>query len=380
MNNGFDKKAFEKSMRLWTISYICIAVIGIASVILSFFVGNGWGLFGITNEDREYQEFLDKITPDEDDDFGEDPKNYYGTYYGEKDFFIYKLDISEENIVFTVSDPYELKSETMLYQYGSAEYSNETFGKENATLIVYDGYLSNLQSVLYLTTDSQGKISIGSESGVLFTDSKIEFEELMNSPDDYFGTYYGSKNYAIEKIEIGKSDITFTTSSVIVKEKQVKYKYMFLCADYAEQKYQKKNDLIVVYEENITDAVRLLWLDKDENGKYILSGNNEVEYGTKEITFNKLVNDPQNYYGTYVYSANNKVTVNSDGTAAFTLEGKTTSYKYFYADNAWLSAFVQKNYKGAIVLHNNDENALQIFEIDTNGNLVYGDAYTFVKN
>ena len=377
----FDKNAFENKKRSMTTCTILIALIGIASIVLSLFVGNGWGLAKFfepsIDEDQQYQDFLDEITPDEDDDFGTDPQNYYGTYYATKDYLINKFEITSAGIKVTLSDLYEEQSKTYSYRYASAEYAKKTFNTECPVIIMYDDNMSE-QHGLYWISSSDGKTTLTNDEDLVYTTDAIDFLSLMNDPGDYLGTYFGESDYVIDKIEITSDKINATTSSVIAPAKKAEYKYTFLCAEYAYVKYGRECDVIVAYEKDISGEVRLFWIHED-SGKYTFEGNNGVTYREGEITFKDLVNDPENYYGKYKFDNNNALILEEDGSALFTLNGESTVYSYLYADNGWLSKYYGKDYASAIVLHNGNENEVHIFAFCEDGSLLYGDTYTSVK-
>lgn len=377
----FDKNAFEKKIRSISTCSVLIALIGIASIVLSLFIGNGWGLSKLfapsVDEDQQYQEYLDSITPDEDDDFGTDPQNYYGTYYAAENYLIHKFDITSAKITVTFSDLYEEQSKTYSYRYASAEYAKKTFDIESPVIIMYDENMSE-QFGLYWIDSLGGKITLTSDNGLEYTTEPIDFLSLMNDPEDYLGTYFGESDYVIDKIEITSEKINATTSSVIAPVKEESYNYTFLCAEYAYVKYGRECDVIVAYEKDIAGEVRLFWLNED-SGKYTIEGNNDVTYREDEITFKDLVNDPDDYFGIYKFDDNNALIIDEDGSALFTLNGETTEYSYLYADYGWLNKYYGKDYASAIVLHNGNENEVHIFAFCEDGSLLYGDTYTFTK-
>ena len=196
-------------------------------------------------------------------------------------------------------------------------------------------------------------------------------------PKNYYGTYYSAKDYVIDKIEISETKAKITTVSVIVAEKTDTYKYTFVSAGEASAKYGRDSDVLVIYKDSVDTPERLLWFSDNPNVSFW--GNDDRRYVKDPLTMKALMGDPADYYGNYVFDAGNSLVVNADGTATFTLNGVQTRYKYFYANNDWLTNHLQKNYKEAIVLHNNNENELHVFAIAADGNLIYGNTYTFVK-
>lgn len=385
MNNGFDKNKFAKSQQERKLSYICIALIGVVSIICSFFVGNGF--FHALNDlvkpydedaEKQWQEYVDSKTPDEDDDFGVDPKDYYGSYYAEKDFVIYQIDITQSNVVIAASDSSDRVQEVLFYQYADAKYAKDTFDKECAVIIVYSGSLSNIKTLLWLSGNAEnGYTFVDENEKNTFTKTPVTFDQLMNDPKDYYGVYYTSKDYVVSKVDISATKITITTGSVMVDDKVEEYQYKYYCAEYALIKYQKACDVIVAHNEG-SDTMRLFWIEK-ENNTIGLVDEKDLSYGKKEITFEELVDDPQNYYGLYAFNANNTLTLENNSKAVFVMNGVSNTYDYFYANQEWLSLYTTADYEAAFVLFDGEAGAMQIFEIDQNGNLIYADEYTFEK-
>ena len=185
MSKEFDKNKFKKSQMKLLIACFTIGLIGIVSIICSFLVGNG--IKFETAEDkveREYQEFLDAITPDEDDDFGEDPKDYYGDYYFEKDFVIQKLSVTKDGVEVTISNIFESKTESFSYKYASKEYAKETFQKSSPVLILYEDDISEYKT-MWLNKSKSGKYTITDNEGIKYTTKEKSLDKLWEDPKDY---------------------------------------------------------------------------------------------------------------------------------------------------------------------------------------------------
>ena len=279
MNNGFDKQAFEKKIGTYTRCCVLIALIGVLSIVCSLFVGEGWGftIDDITGksfeeeQDRIYEDWLEQVTPDTDDDFGEDPKNYYGSYFSfsADEYTINRADITATGFVFTIYDMFGSESITLEYQYGDAAYANDTFSEDTPVIIVHNGDFSEINGYYRLIVDAAGEYTLEGNDGIVFTKNEVTFDTLMGAPTDY--------------------------------------------------------------------------------------------------------------YGTYEFSEGNSLTVNKNGTASFVLDGEATSFQCFYANADYLYTRTGKDYDAAIILHNGDPASIYIFAICEDGNLILGDAYTFIK-
>ena len=386
MNNGFDKNKFAKAQKELNLCCICIALIGVISIVCSFFAGNGFfhALNNIVKpfgEDQEQQwlDYVDQKTPDEDDSFGEDPQNYYGSYYAEKDLVVYQVDIRGTNATITLTDLNQQLRDSFSCQYADAAYAKATFGKECAVIILYSGSLSNINNLFWLSGSAEtGYELVDENQGIHFTTTPLSLDSLMNEPKNYYGTYYASKDYVVDKVEISASKIVVTTSTAMADAIKAEFNYVYYPAKYASMKYQKECDVLVAYKDSPDSAERLFWIE-ETNGNIGLLGNNNLSYGKDEITFESLVGDPKNYYGNYAFNPNNTLELANTSKAVFAINGVSGSYNYFYADRAWLNLYTTVDYEAALVLYNAENNQMHIFRVLENGNLVYGDQYTFVK-
>ena len=372
MNNGFDKKAFEKKQKKLDWACILIAAIGIASVILAVVVGSGIGLSFTADSEEQKPEIH------ENDDFGEDPKDYYGSYYGVKDYVIYRVDITDDEATFVTSDAFGENVETYAYQYVDAEYAKEKLNKACPAIIFYTDTIDTADMFLWVNSDETG-IYLYSDALTFYTDV-ISFDSLMNDPKDYYGTYYAEikGTYNIEKLTISETGVETITNNGIVEGEAKNYKYTFLCAEYTYIKYGKNYDALVIYDKDISHAVKVLYLSGSSD-KYFLLTSDGYEYTTNELTVGMLTNDPMNYYGDYVYSTGNSLTLNADYTAPLTLNGESEELKYFYANEEWTSLYLTQKCDNSIILHNNSEDYIQIFTFTEDGNLIFGDLYVFEK-
>ena len=138
--------------------------------------------------------------------------------------------------------------------------------------------------------------------------------------------------------------------------------------------------LLVSNTEN-GDLTNTFYLYEDtENGGYYIVDKNQYVFTTAVVDYDTIMNDPKNYYGTYMFGdANNVVTINSDNTANLIIDGQSTTVDYFYANKSWIQKNLQKDYDGAIILYANRGEQQYIFAINSDGNLLLADQFTFVK-
>ena len=383
MSKEFDKTAFQKSQKKFLLACITIGVIGLISVICSFFVGGGFSFKTAEEEAEErYQAYLQYNEEQQSDDsnseidFGEDPKDYYGDYYYQNNFTLHKISIDQTGVTITSFDLFESSSTQFTSQYCSAEYSEVSFGRKSPALLLssYSTY-----KTMWLTKDATGAYSLtDKESGAEYQKTPITVEELLNDPKDYYGTYYGTIDYTVLALTITTENISVTSKEPLANETTDTYQYAYIPAEYANLRYQKQQAAILVYTTKVQSPALILWVTINTDGTYSFETSQNITYTTQEITFSDLVNDPQNYYGTYRWNDANILTLNANGRAVFMLNGVETEYDFIYVDQAWLQA-QNISYYPAIVLFEKGNNQMTLFKIDDNGNMVFGNQYTFQK-
>ena len=298
MNNGFDKKTFEKKQN--KLSWICIlfAALGIVSVILAFSIGNGIGYLSPSERaEREYQQLLEEMEKSkihENDDFGVDTKNYYNTYYATYDNEAVALEITEQGINLSSISPFTSNVDSFSYRYADAKYAVQKLGEiELPTLILYKDVVTKPNALVRLNAD--GTITLeGNDLNQMFTTTKITFEEVMNSPKDFYGKYYTEKDFVIEELEITESTIKSVIKSVNGIEQTAEYNYVYVNKDFATSKLSGvfAHALIAFVGDNNAEF-RIFELH-ETNGGYELQGNNALIYTTEKIAIEDLIKD---YYG-----------------------------------------------------------------------------------
>ena len=488
MAKSFNKQTFKNSQKKILLACLCMMLIGIVSVICALTVGYGVGLDHLFNQWSVVDPDA-KITVKLSDNFGKDPKDYYGTYYTENDYVIQKIEINEDGATVQISSLTETETHTYSVQYATKKYAYKKFGLDTPLLIVYQGTIDSYSLWHLKQEDGKYYLEIGEKT---YTQEPITMPALLGDPADYLGTYYGTRDLGVESFAIGEDKVTVRFERIGQTAAEQVHSYCYVPAKFAKKYLDRENDAILLYTENLktidrilwlqktqdgyslkddldntfttevisteallddpkdydgiyyssseyiiskfvldngtltetieqatkdtvtntyeyqylnqelaafyfpsyeidgsvlvltkageTEAARALFLDKQADGSYAFEDQNGNAYSTEEITFTGLVSDPKDYYGTYTFNAQNKLILQNDQSAEFTLDGVATTYSYFYADQGWLTLYTSKgSYTSAIVLYKDDMDGLYLFRIDEDGNMVYGDMYTFVK-
>ena len=301
MSNKFDKKVFDKSQNKILLACFTIGLIGVITVICAFAVGKGIEFKSQYDSQLEknrevWNEWVDSVTPDEDDDFGTDPCDYYGDYYAVNDFVINKLSVTKSGVTATYFDIFTSETEQLSVQYASAEYCLETFEREEPALILYEGSMKNYDLLWISKVD--GKFVLTNDSAT-YTQTPITLESIHNDPKDYYGAYYANNDGIISRIDINANSVKRTETDPVTKQSEsLIYQYTFICDEYSDSLTEKSQDALVVYEEDITKGYTFMYLEKDEKGSYTVL-DMDILYKPDVINSNSILNDPKDYYGVY---------------------------------------------------------------------------------
>lgn len=189
MGKSFNRKQFQKGQKAAILCSVIIWLIAIASIACSFFVtpdGNG----------LEALVFGSK---------GDDPKDYYGTYYGVKDEEYWEFEFTEKQCRMTQSCGLSLNSVTTRnrYDYVTNEYAKKKIenaanyanaDKNYPAILIYSSD-NKSATVLWVTSTKPYKFEIAANETEV-TSSEINFDKRMGDPKDYYNTYrYNSSNY-----------------------------------------------------------------------------------------------------------------------------------------------------------------------------------------
>jgi len=314
----------------------------------------------------------------------EDPKNYYGNYYGTRDLGVESFAIDQDQVAVRFERTGQIADEKVFsYRYVSAGFAKKYLERENAAILLYTENLKTIDRILWVNTNADGSYFFTDAEETTFGTTPITTEELLQDPKDYDGIYYSSSKYIISKFVLDNGTLTETIEQATKDTVTNIYKYQYLNQELATfyfPSYEIDGSVLVLTKAGETEVARVLFLEKQVDGSYTFEDQNGNAYSTEAITFAGLVSDPKDYYGTYTFNAQNKLILQNDQSAEFTLDGVATTYSYFYADQGWLTLYTSKgSYTSAIVLYKDDLDGLYLFRIDSDGNMVYGDMYTFVK-
>lgn len=210
-------------------------------------------------------------------------------------------------------------------------------------------------------------------------------------PKNYYGTYYFNEgNTNLIKVEIFQNGQANVTDNYGINTPFVSsYSYEYVSREYAYSKLQNDTyqgfDSVFIYTTPDKNQVLPLWVvDKTPNEYRFLYGlsGRTIGYGsTTVLTFQSIMNDPKDYFGTYVYGASSLI-VKSDETIDL-IEGTRKSYQYRYVTNVFLRRyFSQSNYNEALVVFEPNASSYLIFGIINNNTIEItsgGSTYSFVK-
>ena len=382
MKNQFDKKAFEKKQKKILLACLTVGLIGIISVICAFSVGAGIK-FGTSFQDQVdknkeiWDEYMDSITPDEDDDFGTDPCNYYGDYYYLNNFVITKLSVTKNGLTSTVFDVLKSENEQYSVKYASAEYCLTTFDKEAPALIVYQGSMQKYK--LMWISEVDGKFVLTGEDKT-YTQTPITLESLHNDPKDYYAKYYARDNTIISTIDINANTVTITNLDPITNESDVlTYQYTFICGEYSNIITEKEKAALLLHNGDISQGYYPIWIEKNESGLYTVSDRSKVQYTTEVISPDSYFNDPKDYYGDYygndeAYTVfklsitNNKLVITSQNPMT---NDTTEEFLYTYFSSEYMSRLFNEHSHALVAYKEKFEEPTHIFYLSKNENGVY---------
>ena len=192
-----------------------------------------------------------EITPN---DVTEDPKNYYGVYYGidEEKFMQYIVTVDEtEVIIFSTNN---LASETQKgsYQYlagsiVSAALDDPKYANKNA-LLCRTGKNNQVVVIWFLTEGDEVTLEFN-EIDVTLTSEERSLADCMNDPGNHRGTYIFNSNNSLSLTPSGSATLKLNGST---KE----YRYFYANSAYLQKIFSMggKENSIVVYEPGKTSG------------------------------------------------------------------------------------------------------------------------------
>lgn len=368
MSNKFDKKAFDKSQKKILLACLTVGFIGVITVICAFAVGKGIK-FDLFNSNYE----VERGSIEDDDDFGKDPRDYYGDYYAAKDFVITKISVSSSGVTETVFD--FVSSETKQYsaQYASEEYWYEKFGTKESMLILYQNSVSNYDDIMKIDKVNGKFVLIGED--ITYTQTPITLESLHNDPKDYYGTYYNGDTGTITVVDVNKDSVKITETDPLTNQSDsLTYQYKFICEEYSNILTQKAYNALVLYSGDISEGQYIMWLQKDESGSYVLLDMFDLQYTTDAVSSDSALSDPKDYYGVYYGEGENfkilKLSITSKKLQITVQnpmkEDVTEEFLYSYISAAYADRFYDENSPALIVYKQTVDEPSHIFYLSKN--------------
>ena len=71
-------------------------------------------------------------------------------------------------------------------------------------------------------------------------------EALLDDPKDYYGSYYGTRDFGVEKIDINGSSIKFRFEQVLSEAVEDTYQYCYVPAAFAKLYLDQECDALLV--------------------------------------------------------------------------------------------------------------------------------------
>lgn len=208
----------------------------------------------------------------------------------------------------------------------------------------------------------------------------------IKDPKDYYGSYYSVLDYDYIEFEITKDECVYKQSRGIpvgtVEEKSCKYD--FVSADYAKRRfgsdfkeeYEGYNAILVYTEAGSKQYAITLWVISDDPYMFIIDKTG-AEVTSEPYSFKEDMGDPEDYYCTYTYNNDNKVTFNKNGTATWKFNGSEESWSFAYVNKAWLETWTEYDYDAALICYKPGQNGFRIIEYKSKTELVYLDKHSF---
>ena len=195
-----------------------------------------------------------------------------------------------------------------------------------------------------------------------------------SDPGDYYGTYYTVFDSAYITYHISEEESYCEASCGfdLVDLEIIEFtKCEYLTASKAQrfiknEEYEGCDALALYVSDN---NAHVLWIVENSPYKFVLNANG-AELTQAKYDFVEDMEDPRDYYCTYTYNENNKITFNKDGTADFCFNGVDKEYKFAFVNEDWNSKWMKNNNGCALVVYLGED--IHVFIYEDNKTLVYG--------
>ncbi len=290
-------------------------------------------------------------------DFAEkmgDPKDYYGTFTFS----------STDYVTFNENGKAELTADGYTSEYSYIYVSTEWLSvrspdvKENSLILFTPG--SSKFKYFYYKDNST--LWYGGQESNLFT--KGEGGSASLDISDYFGTYYGFDSTEqlfytlVFKSDVsyandGKISLTYTNGQVENDNTTLFTKAELLTPSAAQALAGNStyDDCYAIILRQSSSSAVVLWVTNSG----LKLNTKDVVLSKKAMTFADAMDDPMNYYCTYVYNDKNKLTLREDGIASFFFNGTTKTRNYLYVSADWCQQHTTGLTKDAIILYDPDD-------------------------
>ena len=195
-------------------------------------------------------------------ELGEDPCDYYGTYYYIEDSTLVTVVIDADKCMITQSNGIETKTEGGTYEFASAEYVARNYPTAEYkldSLLVYTNAEKTQAWILAIMKAEDGSYRFRTPEGRLAESKVLTLADVTNDPKDYYGTYR-LDNFYITLNEDGSAVMD-------LGEGAEQYQYMYANGSYLSRWYSKSYNAGIVLTQVGSDGVIIL---RYQNGSLIL--------------------------------------------------------------------------------------------------------------
>ena len=204
-------------------------------------------------------------------------------------------------------------------------------------------------------------------------------------PKNYYNTYHGEYDYNYYTFNIGEYSVQYTATNGMGVTKNESYEYDYVSASYASKyvqnpKYTDKDALLIYTTSDEKEAITL-WVIENTPNNYVFECNVGFKVSTTKEWVAGGVQVTSEFNGTYTYSSNNYLTLNSNSqNATFCMNGNSDNYKFIigtpeYVDH-WFKKVVNNN---CVIIFKENSTQSVIFTIASSNSLILNDQYTFTK-